>query len=363
MIEPYYNHNGIMIFCGHVLDVLRSMENECVNCVVTSPPYWGLRDYGLEPQIWDGEEGCGHKWGAKNFLRKTGNPSGPTAWTGTHKRGIEGIGIHQGQFCLKCNAWCGSLGLEPTPELYIKHIVGIFREVRRVLRKDGTVWLNLGDSYYTGSGACFTPGDGKYSLQSYLEVANAIPKHRAAPNRMMTKEDADRLGLKPKDLCMIPARVALALQADGWWLRQEIVWAKPNCMPESVKDRCTRSHEMIFMLAKSKKYFYDADATREKGRQNNVQVNSRNKRSVWTIATQAFKGAHFATFPEEIPRTCILAGCPEGGTVLDPFMGSGRALIVAKKLRRRAIGIELNREYCEMPLDELAQGVLFSKRS
>jgi DNA modification methylase len=263
-----------------------------------------------------------------------------------------------------------------------------------VLRKDGTLWLNLGDSY---------AGSGKGGQSEGKRSDNWQPVYANKGNIPF--------GLKPKDLCMIPARVALALQADGWWLRSDIIWAKPNPIPESVTDRPTRAHEYIFLLAKSRKYYYDQEAINEnsitcdprrlyalgqvdnrgnghsrgrgkvrvpagwdteegshgtihrKGREksakyvDNIFV-KRNKRSVWTIPTQPFPEAHFATFPEEIPRICILAGCPIGGTVLDPFSGSGRTLIVAKRLRRKAIGIDLNPDYCQMPIDELAQEVL-----
>lgn len=374
-MKPYYDHAGIQIYNGHVLDVLKGLPEESVNCVVTSPPYWGLRDYGLEPQIWDDLGDCEHEWGDDLIHKKTRYDLGTSTQSGTNKDQMAcNTYEHHHQFCLKCNAWKGSLGLEPTPELYIQHMVQVFREVRRVMRKDGTCWLNLGDSYAAQGisgrdiGYNERTGRGKIIRQNRYKI---LP-----PN------------LKPKDLCMIPARVALALQADGWWLRSDIVWAKPNPMPESVTDRPTRSHECIFLLTKDKRYFYDAEAIKEPNSPDGRKVKEfrgskkyangfgpnkasmtplrkherwpeggRNKRSVWTIATQPFPEAHFATFPEEIPRICILAGCPEGGTVLDPFSGSGKTLIVAKKLRRKAIGIELNQEYAEMGVKYLSQDV------
>ena len=452
-----YEDNLITLHQGHVPDVLREMPAESVHCVVTSPPYWGLRDYGLEPQVWDDPGDCEHEWGDGIITHKGGKQK--------NEHGGQRVGRDfsaqnavrdqsNGQFCRCCNAWKGSLGLEPTPELYIQHIAEVFREVRRVLRKDGTCWVNIGDSYASGKGDCFNPGGGDNSLGRHKKEAGAHPLSRG------NVSDLRKSGLKPKDLCMIPARVALALQNDGWWLRSDIIWSKSNPMPESVTDRPTRSHEYVFLLTKSAKYFYDADAVREahkepwrsgkkesdnphSGRlddpnkeqaaftvgQREYNPAGRNLRSVWTIPTQPFPQAHFATFPEKLASTCIKAGtsvkgcCPECGspwtriidykanyekrepahqpnntpskvdstgwkqpkretigweptckhysayakkyggditpcTVLDPFAGSCRALIVAKKLGRRGIGIDLKGEYLDMPKKELSQEVM-----
>jgi DNA modification methylase len=262
------------------------------------------------------------------------------------------------------------LGLEATPEEYIEKMVGVFREVWRVLRLDGTLWLNMGDSYATSNPV------GRRDDKYQFDLLDGSFTLNARKNS----------GLKPKDLCMVPARLALALQADGWYLRSEIVWHKPNPMPESVTDRPTKAHEMIYLLAKRERYFYDAGAIREPadfGRlitpnqkpsrdrkspstmhwggvgdaENPVVRNGdwsgqyrdpdsgRNKRSVWTIATQPYAQAHFATFPEEIPKLCILAGSKPGDTVLDPFAGSGTVGQVALELGRRAVLIELNPAY------------------
>lgn len=264
----------------------------------------------------------------------------------------------------------GQLGLEKTPEEYVEKMVAGFREVKRVLRKDGTLWLNLGDSY---SG----------SMSNKYAVVNPNSLSAKAGHTLCGKEKGTGIvpGLKAKDLVGIPWRVAFALQQDGWYLRQDIIWSKPNPMPESVTDRCTKAHEYIFLLTKSARYYYDNEAIREEanydGRKDTVMKGSdkyadgfvpnqsphtfhqrgherwqwdnsiayRNRRSVWTINTTPYKEAHFATFPEEIPRICILAGSKKGDTILDPFAGSGTTGEVALKLYRNFIGIELNQKY------------------
>jgi DNA modification methylase len=379
-MTPYYQDDWLTVMLGDCRQVMAQMEPESVHCVVTSPPYWGLRDYGQD----------------------------------------------------------GQLGLEPTPEAYVESMVAVFREVRRVLRSDGTVWLNLGDSYAASnvSGPQGTTGE----RASRTFTARTTPRMAA--------------GLKPKDLVGIPWRVAFAFQADGWYLRSDVIWAKPNPMPESVTDRPTKSHEYLFLLSKSPRYYYDADAVREAGTMHPVDWNddgtekrtshkrgdfagkngntpgkeafrtisaTRNLRSVWTIATQPYPGAHFATFPQALVEPCIKAGtsekgvCPEcwapwervversntepqragdwkatgeahrndidrkggfytvttatgwqptcrcehdgGGwvpvpaTVLDPFAGSGTTGLVAQRLSRRAVLIDLNGEYLEQVMD------------
>jgi DNA modification methylase len=305
MIAPAWKTPQIAVYLGDCLTVLRHLPNESINCCVTSPPYFGLRDYGVEGQI----------------------------------------------------------GLEGTLQDYINKLVEVFEEVRRVLTSDGTCWLNLGDSYASSG----TPGNS--NLEALGQQYRGGGKKRDAvikPSRSLS----DRF--KTKDLMMVPHRVAIALQDAGWYVRSDIVWEKGNPMPESVTDRCTRSHEYIFLLTKSPKYYYDNTAIKEKLAENsdvlyrqklraNATYNSKtpyvknfpksfdpklkNARSVWKINTQPFPGLHFAVFPQELPRRCILAGCPSGGIVLDPFAGSGTTLLVAQELGRYAIGIELNPEY------------------
>lgn len=300
----------IKLHHGDCLDILKTIPDESIHCVVTSPPYWGLRDYGIE----------------------------------------------------------GQLGLEATPEEHCLAMVDVFREVRRVLRGDGTLWLNYGDSYASG-----VTGRNEKDRRD----------HRGVPYGNTQESQRGRAtgcksGLKPKDLVGMPWRVAFALQHDGWWLRSDIIWAKPNPMPESVTDRPTKSHEHMFLLAKSAKYYYDAESVKQRvGEQTRRQKtfrggcytnnssfdnsidysghdpysddepskNGRNLRDVWTIATQPYPKAHFATFPTKFVEPCIKAGCPEDGTVLDPFGGAGTVGLVADRLGRDAILIELNEEY------------------
>lgn len=293
------------------------------------------------------------------------------------------------------------LGLEPTPEAYVANMVEVFREVRRVLRPDGVCWLNLGDSYATGAGKVGDcPGGGEQgerwagSSGSRGERSRGLRDGRHSgkhlhvhakgpmtqPNRMPIA------GLKPKDLVGMPWRVAFALQADGWYLRSDVIWSKPNPMPESVTDRPTKAHEYIFLLTKSGRYFWDQEAVREEcappsggrqrsalakdtryvgadfkdyhggrtGRHQAYQPPTRNLRSVWTIPSHPFPDAHFATFPPALAETCIKAGCPAGGTVLDPFAGSGTTLLVADRLQRNAIGIDLNLSYVDMATNRIA---------
>ena len=295
-----------MIQQGDALEVLRTMPAESVQCCVTSPPYWGLRDYG-----------------------------------------------HAGQ-----------MGLERTPAEYVAGMVAVFEEVRRVLKPDGVLWLNLGDSYATGGGAVGRAPGGGDQGERFIRAGMI----NTQSNRMPLP------GLKPKDLIGIPWRVAFALQEAGWYLRCDVIWSKPNPMPESVTDRPTKAHEYIFLLTKSERYYYNAGAIKERatgkppGNKTHrlempgvypggaAQVNlskigaveNRNRRSVWTITTRPFSEAHFATFPEEIPTLCILAGSRHGDVVLDPFNGAGTVGVVCAKTGREYVGIELNPAYVAM---------------
>ena len=347
-----YASDGVVIHCGDAEEVLRAeVPAESIHTCVTSPPYWGLRDYGTA--TWEGgDDGCDHA----GAVARTHNISG-------RKEENKPREIYR-SICGKCGARRidSQLGLEATPEEYVAKMVEVFAEVRRVLRDDGTLWLNMGDSY-----ARDNKGIGGAEEK---QDSNIGSRHRPPPQAS---------GLKPKDLCGIPWRVAFALQADGWYLRQDIIWAKPNPMPESVTDRCTKSHEYLFLLAKNERYYFDAEAIKEPAasagqmrggstkryEQNEAGMDcklydDRNKRSVWTVGSEAFAGAHFATFPKKLIYPCIKAGCPEGGTVLDPFIGSGTTAEVARMLGCRCVGIELNPDYIlKMCAPRLSQGTFF----
>tara|TARA_Y100001973_G_scaffold105394_1_gene178370 strand:- start:437 stop:1273 length:837 start_codon:yes stop_codon:yes gene_type:complete len=253
-----------------------------VQTCITSPPYYGLRDYGHEGQI----------------------------------------------------------GLEETPDAYVAQLVEVFREVRRVLRDDGTLWLNLGDSYASNSD--------RASMKLGAHKKGCLCSYCTMPKTGLKSRVPD--GLKVKDLIGIPWRVAFALQADGWYLRQDIIWHKPNPMPESVRDRCTKSHEYLFLLSKMDRYYYDSEAIKEdaKGQKKGQPKQKRNRRSVWAVNTKPYRGAHFATYPPELVRPCVLAGSSVGSLVLDPFTGSGTTGEVAIRCRRRFVGIELNPTYADM---------------
>ena len=295
------------IFTGDVLNRIKEIPDQTVQCVVTSPPYWGLRDYG-----------------------------------------------HDGQ-----------LGLEPTPEAYVENMVAVFREVRRILKDDGVLWLNLGDSY---------ANDGKWGGSSGGKHATALHGQTGIGRQRTTT------GLKPKDLVGIPWRVAFALQADGWWLRQDIIWHKPNPMPESVTDRCTKAHEYVFMLTKNSRYYFDNEAIKEpsadlgkteirfggakygdshdpkhqtKSGNTYTDKGTKNKRSVWSISPKPFRGAHFAVMPEALCEPPILATSRPDDLVFDPFTGSGTVAVVALRHGRNYLGIELNPEYTQIAVDRI----------
>ena len=354
----------IRLLQGDCREVLATLPDESVQCVVTSPPYFGLRDYATAQ--WEGGSAdCDHIVG--EIRVGLGMTALGEKYRGGGKKAATPKPMMAKGACPKCgaNRIDNQIGIEPTPAAFVAQLVEVFREARRVLRPDGTVWLNLGDSY---------ANDGKWG-------GSSGGKHVAAlhGNTSIGRGKKDT-GLKPKDLMGIPWRVAFALQDDGWWLRSDIIWHKPNPMPESIRDRPTKVHEYLFLLTKAGRYFYDADAIaeqastagqaikmadgwdtasgshgtihrtgRESGQKNgSMQADTRNARSVWTIATEPFRDAHFATFPTELARRCILAGTRPGDTVLDPFAGAGTTLLVADREKRDGIGIELNPEYVEL---------------
>ena len=334
---------------GDVFDKLKELDNNSIDCVVTSPPYWGLRDYGTA-QWQGGDPNCDHQ-----TKRSRGDDIKQGDKQGTN------LGLRPNiQTLCKCGAKRidKQLGLEPTYQEHIQNIVELFRAMKPKLKDSATIWLNYGDSYaatVNGTKAKDIKNDDRGFVDKPFSTIQG--------------------SIKPKDLVMIPNRIAIALQDDGWWIRSEIIWHKPNPMPESVRDRPTSSHEKIWLITKSKKYYYDADAIKEKSiSKGSVHVHKpgnkadeyvkqglkthpaktyitpekKNKRNVWTITTKPCKDAHFATFPKDLIEPCIKAGCPEGGIVLDPFSGAGTTGIVAQSLNRTAILIELNPEYIEI---------------
>ena len=297
------------IYLGDCLDVLQTFPNESINCCITSPPYYGLRDYGVEGQI----------------------------------------------------------GNEDTPEEYVQNLVNVFEEVRRVLKDDGTLWLNLGDSWAGSNQVAGTKNLTAKQASNHGTNYMSSDSHKSKISKLN--------GYKPKDLIGIPWMAAFALREAGWYLRQDIIWAKGNPMPESVKDRCTKSHEYIFLLTKSRKYYFDNESIKEaavtqpKARDKNKEGyqadypkgdrfssgervygadGKRNKRDVWNVNIKPCKEAHFATFPDTLIEPCVLAGCSEGGIILDPFMGAGTTGMVAKRNNRNYVGIELNSNYIQI---------------
>ena len=337
------------IYQGDCLKVLKTFSDDSINCVVTSPPYWGLRDYGTA--TWEGGDAdCDHKVG--RFTTPHSSKQESNAGSGDKQAESE---------CPKCGAKRidQQLGLEKTPEEYVSKMVQVFREVKRILKPEGTLWLNLGDSYN--------------STNRYARASKEYFREGRVGGSA-DKKSIKHPEIKTKDLVGIPWMVAFALRVDGWYLRQDIIWHKPNPMPESVPDRCTKAHEYIFLMSKSQKYYCDMEAIKEptdypnligksqkvdyrdssvipNGKQSQsvvIRGATRNKRSVWTVTTKPFPDVHFAVFPPELIVDCIKAGSPENGIVLDPFFGSGTTGEVALRLNRKFIGIELNPEYIKI---------------
>lgn len=349
------------ILHGNCIETLKTIPDASVDCCITSPPYYGLRDYGTGEWV-GGNPNCPHRR-MSMFSEKT---------TTGHKQeeliGNVGDAIYK-SVCPLCGAVREDkqIGLEESPEEYIDRLVSVFREVKRILKPEGTLWVNIGDSY-NGNKTGNTTGN------------TEVNKHKGAVTDSFKKKLWD--GAKCKDLIGIPWLLAFALRNDGWYLRQDIIWHKPNPMPESVKDRCTKSHEYIFLLSKSPKYYFDYEAIQEEaickddrragmghidydgkrggnqtslGQQSFVSISEyRNKRDVWSVIPSHYKEAHFATFPEELVTPMLLAGCPKDGVVLDPFMGSGTTGAVAILNKRHYIGCELNKEYIDMANKRIA---------
>lgn len=443
------------ILCGNTLDILKQTPNESIDCVITSPPYWALRDYQTEPQIWDGNKKCQHEWKNEEYKRRSSDgPPGfsKNRWDDESFNELRRDKPVRHSFCSKCNAWRGSLGLEPTFELYLKHLWQIFDEIKRVLKKTGTCWVVIGDTY--GGSGCGTNDYRTEASKSIQGIGKNIELYKTGGIAQKTKE------VSAKSLCQIPSRFAIGMTDRGWILRNELIWYKPNCMPSSAKDRFTVDFEKVFFFVKNRKYWFEqqfenydkplnrwggpeirksshkyiemgghdgnqkfgATSMFRKGRPVRPIESGRNKRCVWQITTKGFPGAHFAVFPEALVEPMIKAGCPEfickkcglprykiykekkgmkytemgnpqgihrskmqwndshptknprfwsdtrfvdysdcgcnagwdSGIVLDPFAGAGTTCVVAKKLGRNYIGIDLNPDYVKMANDRLA---------
>ena len=412
-----------LLYTGNTLDILKELPKESIQTCVTSPPYFGLRDYTIckcrtgrvqhesstlvgsqagtpshfssaDPycpdccgtghrndlyHVWGGDANCGHQW--LEYVRKL--QSGGTGCAS--KKQLSNCGTTNAQDaivsgeCLLCNAWYGSLGNEPTPGLFIKHLVMVFSEIKRVLKDNGTLWVNVGDTY-AGGGRGGNPVTSDYQKRKTNVGSLAVSRLNIPSN------------CKPKDLIGIPWMLAFALRADGWYLRQDIIWHKLNPMPESVTDRFVKAHEYVFLLSKSKDYFFDHIVVREpaveyaKGKRKvslggkslskgqatgadkspsgnalvaEVALNPmRNKRSVWTLSSKPFKEAHFATFPDTLIEPMILAGSKENDTVLDPFSGAATTGLVSLRLGREYIGIEQNPDYTQIAQKRLINAEL-----
>lgn len=400
------------VLCGDCREVMTGFPADSIDLVVTSPPYWGLRDYGGDNQVWGGDPNCDHDFTDEIILQRGNRDMGFNERWGNspglkkqEKKNV--ITSHRGM-CAKCGAWRGGLGLEPHPQMFVDHLVEVSREINRVLKPRGSFWLNLGDTYASMKGKCYNAGGGKASLpqKAYKKLIRD-----ENPSRMLKN---DGKWLQPKQLLGIPWRVAVALQEDGWILRNCVVWYKRNHMPESVTDRLTKSYEFVFFLVKHPRYYFNLDAIREPYSEVSIQrltqptimqqmggdkqqelyggapghgnrpadilkglaskyamredsdalgepraragkrevseghPNGKNPGDVWDIPTQPFPGAHFAVFPMDLIEPIIKAASPKNGTILDPFAGSGTALRVARKLGRGFIGIEINSKYAAM---------------
>ena len=321
------------ILQGNSIEVLKTLPSGIADMCITSPPYYGLRDYGTGQWI-GGNPNCPH--------RRISKQSDKTA-TGHAQSELAG-NVGDAIYKKKCPL-CGAvredkqIGLEETPEDYVDRLVFLFREVRRVLKDDGTLWINIGDTY-NGSGR----GRDSNGLVHFSALSAKQSTNKGSGDGIILKKVID--GCKPKDLIGIPWMLAFALRDDGWYLRQDIIWHKPNPMPEPIKDRCTKSHEYVFLLSKKPHYYFDSEAIQEDT--SSGENIKRNKRDVWSIAPANVKEAHFATFPEKLVEPCIKAGSRMNGIVLDPFFGSGTTGIVAQRLNRKYIGIELNPKYIEI---------------
>jgi site-specific DNA-methyltransferase (cytosine-N4-specific) len=317
-MKPFFQSESNTLYLGHTLDVLFQLPSESVNCVITSPPYWGLRAYGTDPQVWGGDRACNHQWIESTKYVGSGSGIGShRTWKAGKSNAdrVRNVRHKVSESCSLCGAWRGELGQEHSAQEFVQHLSEVFAQVYRVLRPDGVCWINIGDSY-----------------------------------------DKTKRAGRGKGLALIPQRLAIALSDMDWIVRSEVVWEKPNACPESMGDRPTSAWEPIWMLSKSEKYWFDLEPLAE---QAISEEGTRRGRNIWSINTCSVDG-HIAPFPPELVRRALLSSCPPGGTVLDPFFGSGTVGRVAQEFGRKAIGIEVNPEFAEVAANRIGQLVLCS---
>jgi len=358
------------IYCCDCLKALKALPDKCIDMVITSPPYWSLRDYSTSNQIWDSNKDCKHNW-IKYIKRPSGGKGSKCANVGANKNDFANMRDHNivTNFCSKCNAWRGSLGLEPIYELYIKHLCDILDEAKRILKKTGTAWINIGDTYAANT------------KSRTMKMGN--PEfNKNHPCREKTICPPKKTNVQQKSLIGIPERFVLEMQNRGWIRRNTIIWQKPNAMPSSCRDRFTVDFEYLYFFVKNKEYYFqqqfepytkpmnrwggeklkangkslwDNGTGQTTYRERNMRPNpkGKNKRCVWSISTKPLKKSNFAPYPEKLIETPIKAGCPKNGVVLDPFIGTGTTALVAGKLDRNFIGFELKPEYCKIAEERL----------
>lgn len=315
----------VKIIAGNCYDELEKLDSESVDCCVTSPPYWGLRDYDVPATLWGGKDGCDHDWVDHGTSKKSGGKKGKVSYrTGDSAAAFT---VRLGKTCSKCEAFYGCLGHEPDPFTYARNLSLVMDRVRRVLKPTGTLWLNVGDTY-CGSGRGGGSGKQKTNVGSTGIGSYKVPE-----------------GMKPKDLAGVPFLVAFALRDQGWWFRSPVVWHKRNAMPENVKDRPAKSYEFMFMFTKSLSYYSDEDRMPY-------------TRDFWEINNKSYKKGHYATFPVELVKKCLLLSCPHHGNVLDPFAGSGTVGQAANDLNNDSILMEIKEDYIPLIKERSGQPAL-----
>jgi DNA modification methylase len=350
MDELYHNSSKhCRIYQGDTTEVLREhIAPKSIDMVMCSPPYWGLRFYGTEPKIWDAAPNCEHDFQARTFTMHNGRGDAQKAGKYSEQDSIADRQLEDAT-CVKCGAWRGELGLEPTIYMFIDHLMQIFDGVKLVLKDEGTLWVNLGDTY-SGSGGNNTncSYSRKGSGGSGLMGENVYARLKKGAGFNVRRLDTN--GIPGKSLCLIPERFAMAMIEHGWILRNKIIWHKPNVMPSSTKDRFTVDWEYIFFFTKQREYYFNTqyEPYHSTPKTGSTSVEGRIMRSVWTVPTESYGDEHYAAYPVDLCKTPIEAGCPPNGTVLDPFCGTGATGEAALQLARDFVGIDVSGKFCEL---------------